>query len=311
MNVSVIMLTYNREAVVGRAIESILAQTMKEFEFIIVDNGSEDRSGIIADEYAKRDTRIRVVHIPKNINIGTGRNAGLDAATGEYITFVDDDDTAEPDMLEFLYDLAKEHDADISICGSTKEVDGQILPNYVFEEKMVMTAKEAVVEMLKRKKYNAAEPTKMMRKILFEQVRFHPERKIDDISVMYKYFAAAGCVVAQGTPKYCFWRHPGNISVFTTNDKLWTPERLEEYFVAFRERTEYLSEKLPAIADYVQYSEWSYMISMCNKISRNNLVDCDKQLKYVKEELTKHYDEFYHSPYIEEFEREFMKKYIG
>ncbi len=311
MNVSVIMLTYNREAVVGRAIESILAQTMKEFEFIIVDNGSEDRSGAIADEYASRDTRIRVVHIPQNINIGTGRNAGLDAATGEYITFVDDDDTAEPDMLEFLYGLAKEHDADISICGSTKEVDGQILPNYVFEEKMVMTAKEAVVEMLKRKKYNAAEPTKLMRKTLFEQVRFHPERKIDDISVMYKYFAAAECVVAQGAPKYCFWRHPGNISVFTTNDKLWTPERLDEYFVAFRERTEYLSEKLPEIADYVQYSEWSYMISMCNKISKNNLVDCDKQLKYVREELTKHYDEFYHSPYIEEFEREFMKKYIG
>lgn len=311
MSVSVIMLTYNRQELVGRAIESILAQTMKEFEFIIVDNGSTDRSGAIADKYAKKDARIRVVHILENINIGTGRNAGLDAATGEYITFVDDDDIAEPDMLEFLYKLAKEHDADISICGSTKEVDGAILPNYVFEEKLVMSAEEAVVEMLRRKKYNAAEPTKLMRKTLFDVVRFHPDRKIDDISVMYKYFAEARCVVAQGKPKYCFWRHPGNISAFTTNDKLWTPERLDEYFLAFRERTEYLSKKLPGIADYVQYSEWSYMISMCNKISTNNLENCDKQLKYVKDELSKHYDEFYNSPYIEEFEREFMKKYIG
>ena len=311
MDVSVIMLTYNREELVGRAIESILAQTMKDFEFIIVDNGSIDKSGIIAEEYAQKDSRIRVIHIPKNINIGTGRNAGLDAATGEFITFVDDDDIAEPDMLEFLYQLAKEEDADIAICGSTKEVDGEILPNYVFEEKMVMTAEEAVIEMLRRKKYNAAEPTKLMRRSLFEEVRFRPDRTIDDISVMYKYFAAAKRVVAHGKPKYCFWRHPGNISAFTTNDKLWTAERLDEYFTAFRERTEYLSDKLPAIAAYVQYSEWSYMISMCNKICSNNLAGCDKQLAYVKTELTKHYDEFYNSPYIEEFEREFMRKYIG
>lgn len=307
--VSVIMLTYNREDLVGRAIESILSQTMTDFEYIIVDNGSSDRSGEIAEEYAKKDSRIKVVHIPKS-NIGTGRNTGLDLATGEYITFIDDDDTAEPDMLEFLYNLAVENGADISLSGSTKEVEGEFLPNCVFEEKLLMTPEEAVVTLLKRKKYNAAMPSKLLRKELFDKIRFKTEGKYDDISVVYKYFAEAKKVAVHGIPKYCFWRHPGNNSAFTTNDLLLTPEQLDEYFDAFRERTEYLSAKLPDIADYAQYSEWSYMISMCNKISKNNLVSCQKQLDFVKKELAEHYDEFYDSPHTQEFEREFMRKYI-
>ncbi len=310
IKISVIMLTYNREALVGRAIESILVQTMPNFEYIIVDNGSSDKSGEIAEEYAKKDGRIRVVHIPRS-NIGTGRNVGLDMAKGEYITFIDDDDTAAPDMLEFLYKLAKEQDADIALCGSTKEVNGGILPNCVFDEKLLMTAEEAVVTLLKRKKYNAAMPSKLFKRELFEHIRFRTEGKYDDISVVYKYFAEAKRVAAHGLPKYCFWRHPGNNSAFTTNDLLLTPEQLNEYFEAFRERTEYLSEKRPAIADYARYSEWSYMISMCNKIEKNHLENCKEQLVFVRRELAEHYEEFYNSPYIEEFEKEFMRKYIA
>lgn len=307
--VSVIMLTYNREDLVARAIESILCQTMTDFEYIIVDNGSSDRSGEIAESYAKQDNRIQVIHIPKS-NIGTGRNVGLDHATGEYITFIDDDDTAEPDMLEFLYQLAKENDADISLCGSTKEVNGEFLDNCVFEEKLIMSPEEAVITLLKRKKYNAAMPSKLLRRELFEKIRFKTEGKYDDISVVYKYFAEAKKIAAHGIPKYCFWRHPGNNSAFTTNDLLLTPEQLDEYFDAFRERTEYLSAKLPDIADYALYSEWSYMISMCNKITRNNLTACKAQLDFVTKELTEHYDEFYNTPHTQEFEREWMRMYI-
>ena len=227
--ISVIMLTYNRESMVGRAIESILNQTYRDFEYIIVDNGSDDRSGEIADAYAAKDPRIKVLHIEKS-NIGTGRNTGLDAATGEYITFIDDDDTAEPDMLEFLYGLAKEQDADISLSGSMKEVNGEFLPNCMFDEKLVMTPEEAVITLLKRKKYNAAMPSKLMRREIFDKIRFRTEGKYDDITVVYKYFAEAKKVVAYGLPKYCFWRHSGNNSAFTTNDLLLTPEQLDEYF---------------------------------------------------------------------------------
>lgn len=77
--ISVLMLTYNREKLVSRAVESVLNQTYQDFEFIIVDNGSSDKSGEIADRYAARDGRVRVIHRERG-NIGAGRNTGLDAA---------------------------------------------------------------------------------------------------------------------------------------------------------------------------------------------------------------------------------------
>ena len=105
-------------------------------------------------------------------------------------------------------------------------------------------------------------------------------------------------MAAHGIPQYRVFRHGGNNSSFTANDLLLTPEQLDEYFEAFRERTIYLSNKLPKIADYAQYSEWSYMISMCNKIEKNHLKQCSKQIEFVKIDLIAHYDEFYNSPYI-------------
>ena len=198
--ISVIMLTYNRENFVSRAIESILAQTCRNFEFIIVDNGSTDRGGQIADQYAARDSRIKVIHRERG-NIGAGRNTGLDAARGEYITFIDDDDWAEPDFLEFLLGLIQENSADVAICGAADKV---------FDEKKVMTAEEALIELLWRKKYNMAFPTKLFRRELVERLRFPEEGSYDDIALMYKLLARAKRTAYHGLPKYTVYRHPGS-----------------------------------------------------------------------------------------------------
>jgi glycosyltransferase involved in cell wall biosynthesis len=89
--ISIIMLTYNRRNYLKRSIESVLAQGCCDFEFIIVNNGSDDDSLEICKNYAKKDERITIVDITKG-NIGRGRNAGLDIARGNFISFVDDDD---------------------------------------------------------------------------------------------------------------------------------------------------------------------------------------------------------------------------
>lgn len=307
--ISVIMLTYNREQFVSRAIESVLRQTFSNFEFIIIDNGSTDRSGVIARSYAQKDSRIKVTSIPQS-TIAAGRNCGIRVSSGRFITFLDDDDWIEPDMLDYLYSLAMEHKADISLCGSYKMVDGVVLPNCVFEERLIMGPAEAVTTLLKRKKYNAGMPTKLFARHLLEEIPFCENSVYDDIAIIYKLFAAARCTVGEGKPKYYCYRHPGNHSVFTTNDAFLSPAQLDEYFHVFRERTEYLSAVLPEIADYVRYSEWSYQISMCNKIMRNRLINCREQLSYAVRELTLHQDEFYNSPYIEPFEQEYMQQYI-
>lgn len=243
--ISVIMLTYNRETLVGRAIKSILAQTYKNFEFIIVDNGSTDLSGQIADNFAEKDSRIRVLH-RKRRNIGAGRNTGLDAARGEYITFIDDDDWAEPDFLEFLLKLLEENHADAAICGAADKV---------YDEKKIMTAEEALVELMWRKKYNMAFPTKLFRRELVENLRFPEERAYDDIALMYRLLAGAKAVAYHGLPKYTFYRHEGNNSAWTTDHALLNAATLDEYLGAYRTRTEWLSGLFPDRSPVWRYFE--------------------------------------------------------
>ncbi|WP_313563090.1 glycosyltransferase family 2 protein [Ruminiclostridium cellobioparum] len=309
--VSVIMLTYNREKLIGRAIESILNQTIEEFEFIIVDNGSTDESGIIADRYAANDQRIQVFHCRRG-NIGSGRNTGLDFATGEYVAFIDDDDYAEADFLEFLYELAHIHNADIAVCGSRKEENGETLANntYIYDQLYIMDAEQATKAYLYRIYYNAAMPTKLIRREMFDKIRFSNNGCYDDISTTYRYFANAKVVAAHGIPKYTFYRHPENNSNSATKHHLLNPVQLREYLAAFRERTEYIIKIIPQLTDMVRYSEWSYMISMIEKIYRYKLKNCNEELDFMRQELMIHWDEFFHGVYIEEFEKEWMKVYV-
>lgn len=298
--ISVIMLTYNRENYVSRAIESILGQTYRDFEFIIVNNGSTDASGQIAERYAAQDKRIQVIHRDRG-NIGAGRNTGLDAARGEYIAFIDDDDWAETDFLEFLLNLLEKNQADVSICGAADKI---------FDEKKVMTAEEALIELMWRKKYNMAFPTKLFRRELVGMLRFPKDGSYDDIALMYRLLAGAKVVAYHGLPKYTFYRHEGNNSAWTTNHRLLTPEILEEYLTAFRIRTDWLSERFPDSAATFRYFEWSFMISMVEKVNRLKIQHCDKQLMAMEQELRTHRQEFISAPETLEFEREWMRQYV-
>ena len=298
--ISVLMLTYDREELVGRAIESILAQTYRDFEFIIVDNGSSDRSGEIAREYAARDPRIRVIHREKG-NIGAGRNTALDAAEGEYLTFIDDDDWVEPDFLEFLLHLLEEEQADVSICGATDKA---------FDEKLVMTAEEALIELMWRKRYNVGFPTKLIRRERMEYLRFPETVKYDDIALMYRLLADSSRVAYHGCLKYHIYRHPGNNSAWTTDYRLLTPETLDEYLHAYQVRTDWLSERFPDSAPAFRYFQWSFQISMVHKIDQYQVKSCRCKQQRLVTELRTYQKEFLHSPNIQEFEKEWMKQYV-
>lgn len=300
IKVSVLMLTYNRETLVSRAIESILNQTHTNFEFIIVDNGSIDKSGQIADQYAQKDSRIRVIHRDKG-TISAGRNTALDAAQGDYIAFVDDDDWAEPDFLEFLLSLAVDNQADVAICGAADKV---------FDEKRVMSAEEALIELMWRKKYNVAFPTKLFHRNMFASVRFPEDKTFDDIALMYKLLAEANRVAYHGLPKYTFYRHEGNNSSWTTHHEQLTPEILQEYLDAYRTRTEWLSERFPNSADAFAYFEWSFMISMVEKIERYQLESCQSQLKHMKTILKNNLFSFCNSPLLQDFERKWLTQFV-
>lgn len=113
--VTIIMPVYKAEATIRKSLDSILAQTLGDWELVIVDDGSPDSSGSVCDEYAQRDSRITVIH-QQNGGVSAARQAGLDMAKGEYVIHVDPDDWVEPEMLDELYKKAKSDDADMVIC---------------------------------------------------------------------------------------------------------------------------------------------------------------------------------------------------
>ncbi len=113
--VSVIVPIFKVESYLRACVESITAQTYRELEIILVDDGSPDGCPALCEELAREDPRIKVIH-KENGGLSDARNAGLDIATGDYIGFVDSDDAVEPDMFEVLVGLLEEHEADISCC---------------------------------------------------------------------------------------------------------------------------------------------------------------------------------------------------
>lgn len=116
VKISIIMPVYRVEKYVRKAIESVQAQTLKEFEFLIVDDGSPDNSGKICDEYALKDDRILVIH-KENGGAPSARNAAIDIAKGKYMYFMDSDDWAEPTMLEDMYELAERNQSQLVVAG--------------------------------------------------------------------------------------------------------------------------------------------------------------------------------------------------
>ncbi len=116
MRLSVVVPVYKAEKYLARCVESVLAQTMGDFELILVDDGSPDGSGAMCDDFASRDVRIKVLH-QENTGVSAARNAGVAMAQGEYIAFLDSDDWIEPRMYELLLEAADQEDADIVKCG--------------------------------------------------------------------------------------------------------------------------------------------------------------------------------------------------
>ena len=297
--ISVIMLTYNREMFLRYMIECIIAQTFRDFEFIIVDNGSTDRSGLIADEYVIKDARIRVIHRECG-NIGSGRNAGLDVATGEYIAFVDDDDRCEPDFLEFLYNLAVKNNADVSMCGATgRNID----------EKCVYLPEDALIELFWRKRFNVQFPTKLIHRRLFEHARFSECAKYDDIELMPMIIAKTERIAYHGLSKYTFYRHDSNNSSWTTCHELLNAQTLKEYLQVYASRTMWLCEVFPGNKKYWKYFQWSFQISMVEKVSRYKIVDCYAQCDELVKELREHRDEFLSCPWMLELEKKWIAEY--
>ena len=145
--VSLIVPVYNGENYLKDCVDSILGQTLREIEILLVDDGSKDRTPQLCDAYAAADERVRVIH-QENRGLGMARNAGLDAAEGIYVTFVDSDDYISGEMCEKMYQAAEQYQADMVLAGLCQEAavcsPGRLWTRFaVFPERRFLTESRA------------------------------------------------------------------------------------------------------------------------------------------------------------------------
>lgn len=143
--ISIIVPVYKAEAYLHRCVDSILAQTFTDFELLLIDDGSPDKSGEICDEYAQKDSRVRVIH-KENGGVSSARQRGLDESVGEYTIHADPDDWVEPGMLDELYNKAKEEDADMVICDFFQNKGH--CQEYITQKPIEINRKEVLRELL-------------------------------------------------------------------------------------------------------------------------------------------------------------------
>lgn len=231
---SIIVPVYNVEQYLRKCVDSILNQTFKEFELILVDDGSTDGSSRICDDYKEKDDRICVLH-KENGGVSDARNYGIDHSNGEYIAFVDSDDWIDDGMYESMMSAIVENDADIAVCGHrVVTADGQIEETVVFEEPILLTGAEATIEILKDERMPSFAWNKLYKKRLFKDIRFPKERIYEDTAVIYRYFDMAKRVYVLNRVYYNYLRRPGSLCLSQTNEK--AVKRIHDNAQAFYER---------------------------------------------------------------------------
>jgi glycosyltransferase involved in cell wall biosynthesis len=184
--ISIIVPVYKTEEYLKRCVDSILAQTFTDFECILIDDGSPDNCGSICDEYAKKDSRIIVIH-QENAGVSAARNAGLDKAQGEWIGFVDSDDWCDADMFRVLHENAIKYYAEVSICGiifSGKKNNSKT-------DLQIFDSKNILVKMFTCKAVGGYSFNKLIRSDIFSENNLRYDTTIpymEDVFLFYELF---------------------------------------------------------------------------------------------------------------------------
>lgn len=220
VKVSIIVPVYNVEKYIDKCINSILNQTFEDFELILVDDGSTDKSGEICDKYKKQDKRIKVIH-KTNGGLSDARNVGIDNSLGEFITFIDSDDYVDEDIIEFLYDNLKKHHCDISICNAREIYTDYVVYQTKEDIEMVVSGKEAVRYELESKVLPGYSVAKLYEKNkIFKDIRFPIGKLYEDAFIIVKALDLGERVYISTKAKYNYIRRDGSITVssFKTKD---------------------------------------------------------------------------------------------
>jgi glycosyltransferase involved in cell wall biosynthesis len=200
--ISVILPVYNVKDFLPKCVASVCGQTYKNLEILLVDDGATDGSGALCDQLAESDARIAVCHKP-NGGLSDARNYGIARASGEYITCIDADDYVDSDYVEYLYELIRKYQTDLSVCQH----------RVVFSDKVrdlggtgdeLISAHDSIRRMLYHDVVDTSAWAKLYRKSLFDGIQYPVGRIFEDIATTYKLMHKAGQIALGYESKYCY-----------------------------------------------------------------------------------------------------------
>ena len=207
--ISLIVPVYNVAEFLPACIESVLAQTFRDFELILIDDGSTDNSLQVLREYEKKDARIRVIE-QENAGVSAARNAGLDAARGDYIGFVDSDDEILPEMLSDMIAASTEHDADVVCCAFGRIVGEEKHIQRTSDECAVYSGME-IIQWFFNTTFGNLCWNKIYRRSLVESIRFPVGRAYaEDIAFTFRALLPAGKAVFLNKDLYLYRKREGS-----------------------------------------------------------------------------------------------------
>ncbi len=292
--ISIVIPAYNVKAYIDRCLDSVVNQTYRDLEVILVDDGSTDGTSKVCDIRGQQDSRITVVH-QENGGLSAARNTGLNYCHGEYVFFLDSDDYLEENAMEIMLKKAEETEADIVCCGIRKVYDRQAAESFTRDCNLELNSVEAVREMMVSNTVCSTAWNKLYRRSLWKDMFYPLGKKHEDEFITYKLLYAANRVIYIGREFYQYYQRSdsimgniiqeGNLSDIEAMEERsrWLLERKEYELYAVSnlktlERIKYLYRRFKGNGGKYD-NEFSKLMGSYKKISKE--IFKDKNVKFI------------------------------
>lgn len=278
--ISVIIPVYRVEQYLDRCLTSVREQTYRHLEILLIDDGSDDRSGEMCDEYARQDERIRVFH-KTNGGIADTRNYGYQVSQGEYILYIDSDDYVDTDMIETLYQLMIEHNADMATCGVYNCYVDKIVPQCETLETGCVDGETAFGYVLEGKKIPGTLCNKLIPSAAIADIRFPIGRLYEDAFFTADLMPLFHRVAYTTAPKYYYFHRAGSITTsrFKTRDM--------DVIAAYDKTKKIVDEQFPALSRLAQFRyDWAHFVVLDRMLAREDyktIPELPEVVRYLKQ----------------------------
>lgn len=308
--ISIVVPVYNVEKYIEKCLQSIINQTYKNIEIIVVNDGTKDNSLELAKKVQKKDKRITIISQP-NAGLSAARNTGIAHAKGKYINFIDSDDYIEPTMIEELYNLVIKEKAEISICDFIEESeDGIVLKEKISKNEIqIYDSVTGIKELLLQENITNHAWNKLYKKELFNNVQYPVGQLMEDISTTYKLFSNSNKIVYSDKKLYHYIQR-GTSILGNVN-----PKRIKDQYFAIQDRNKKLQIQYPDLLKYITVDNiklskdifyLSYIsgnFDICEPYEFNKLYDLAKKeypehKKLVSEEHKKSCELYFKSKFL-------------